>query len=158
MVTEQEADAALREIDDALAGLEGRDAVLHGVMAIIARRLPHYNWVGIYFLDGGVLNLGPYIGAATDHTLIPVGQGVCGTAIAEERNQIIPDVSKVENYLSCSVKTRAEIVVLIREAATGQIIGQIDADSHQINAFDSSDEAFLNEIADRIAPRLEKAD
>lgn len=154
MVTTEQANSLLAEIDQALAGLEVRDAALHAAMTLIARRLPHYDWVGVYLLDGGVLNLGPYIGAATDHTLIPIGQGVCGTAVAEGRNQIVGDVTKVENYLACSTETRSEIVVLIRDPADGRILGQIDADSHTPNAFDTSDEALLIALAERLAPRL----
>jgi L-methionine (R)-S-oxide reductase len=157
MVTQEQAEAVLAEIDSALEGLTGRDAAIHAAMVIIHRRLPYYNWVGVYLLDGGVLNLGPYVGATTEHTTIPVGRGVCGTAVAEEKNQIVGDVTAVENYLSCSVETRAEIVVLIRDPATQQILGQIDADSHAANSFDSSDEILLEAIAERLAPRLWEA-
>ncbi|MBC8100969.1 MAG: GAF domain-containing protein, partial [Cytophagales bacterium] len=110
--------------------------------------------VGVYLLDGGVLNLGPYVGAATEHTLIPVGRGVCGTAVAEGRNLVVDDVRTLNNYLSCSLDTRSEIVVLIRDPETSQILGQIDADGHAVGAFDESDERLLKQIAARLAPLL----
>ena len=154
MIAPEQAEALLAEVDAALAGLAGRDAAVQGAMRLIAKRLPHYNWVGVYLLDSGVLNLGPYVGAATEHTLIPVGRGVCGTAVAEDRNILVEDVRAVDNYLACSVETRSEIVVLIRDPESGQILGQIDADSHQAGAFDITDERLLVQVAERLSPRL----
>ena len=68
--------------------------------------LETYDWSGIYILDGETLTLDAYVGSATDHTKIQVGVGVCGTAVAEDKNQIIEDVRNVENYLSCATSTR----------------------------------------------------
>jgi GAF domain-containing protein len=113
--------------------------------------LPAYNWSGVYALESGVLELDEYIGAPTDHTKIEVGAGVCGTAIAEDKNQIISDVREISNYLSCSVDTRSEIVVLIKRES--ETLGQIDIDSHQVGAFDETDEKFLAEVAKLIAAR-----
>jgi L-methionine (R)-S-oxide reductase len=107
----------------------------------------------IYRLKGDTLVLDAFTGEATEHTRIPVGRGVCGTAVAENANQVIEDVSKLENYLSCSLKTKSEIVVLIRR--DGEILGQIDIDGHEIGAFDKSDEAFLEELAAILADRWE---
>ena len=112
----------------------------------IAQTFPHYHWVGIYWLRGDHLVLGPYVGASTEHVEIPVGQGVCGTAIAEGTNQIVDDVRQRANYLSCSLHVRSEIVVLLRDQS-GTIVGQIDADSHELAAFDKSDEAMLERVA-----------
>ncbi|CAN5558862.1 hypothetical protein BH11ARM1_BH11ARM1_18060 [soil metagenome] len=113
--------------------------------------LPHFDWSGIYRLEGDNLILDEYTGAATDHTIIPVGRGVCGTAVAENANQKIDDVRDLENYLSCSIETRAELVVLIRQEA--RIIGQIDIDSHQVKAFDDSDIHLLERVATILADR-----
>lgn len=113
--------------------------------------LPHYNWSGIYRLEGDTLVLDEYVGAETDHTHIPVGRGVCGTAVAEDKNQVIEDVSKLENYLSCSLTTKSEIVVLIRR--DGLILGQIDIDGHEIGAFGPEDEEFLGQMGDLLAAR-----
>lgn len=116
--------------------------------------LPDYNWSGIYRLEGEKLLLDAYVGEPTDHTEIPVGRGVCGTAVAEDKNQVIEDVRELSNYLSCSVKTRSEIVVLIRDSE-GKILGQIDIDGHRVGAFDKSDEAFLEKMAEIHAQRWE---
>src|SRR5579862_7551860 len=78
-------------------------------MKLIAERFLHYKWVGVYWLKGDKLVLGPYVGAPTEHDVIPVGRGVCGTAVAEGKNQVIADVRELENYLACSVQTRSEI-------------------------------------------------
>ncbi len=111
--------------------------------------VPGYDWCGIYVLEGDNLRLGAFVGSPTDHTEIPVGVGICGTAIAENRNLVIPDVREVQNYLACSLETRAEIVVLIRRQ--GEIIGQIDIDSHTTGAFGASDESALAALADLLA-------
>ena len=98
--------------------------------------------------------LGPYVGAPTEHDRIPVGRGVCGTAVAEGKNQIVQDVRELSNYLACSVETRSEIVVLIRQA--GRIVGQIDVDGHEPRAFDVTDETLLNAVAERLASRVDR--
>lgn len=113
--------------------------------------LSTYDWSGIYRLEGEMLYLDAYNGAATDHTEIPVGRGVCGTAVAEDANQVIEDVRELENYLSCSAFTRSEIVVLIRKDE--EILGQIDIDGHQVGAFDAEDEQFLEELAEVLSAR-----
>lgn len=116
--------------------------------------LPNYDWVGVYWLRGNRLELGPFVGAPTEHKVIPVGRGVCGTAVAEGRNQLVADVRELENYLACSLETRSEIVVLIR-SSDGSILGQIDADGHEVGAFDQSDEELLTKVAELIASRTE---
>jgi len=114
-------------------------------------QLPDYNWSGVYRLEGDTLVLDAYVGAPTDHTHIPVGRGVCGTAVAEGRNQVIEDVRTLDNYLACSTQTRSEIVVLIRRG--DEILGQIDIDGHRVGAFDASDEALLESLAAHLADR-----
>ena len=115
--------------------------------------LETYNWSGIYRLEGDTLVLDAYVGAETDHTHIPVGRGVCGTAVAEDANQVIDDVRELSNYLACSMQTRSEIVVLIRR--NGEVLGQIDIDGHTVGAFDSSDEALLTSLGEILAERWE---
>ena len=115
--------------------------------------LETYNWSGIYRLEGEMLVLDAYVGAETDHTHIPVGRGVCGTAVAEDANQVIEDVRELSNYLACSTQTRSEIVVLIRRGS--EVLGQIDIDGHTVGAFDSSDEALLTSLGEILAERWE---
>ncbi|ARU44212.1 hypothetical protein CCB81_08635 [Armatimonadetes bacterium Uphvl-Ar2] len=114
-------------------------------------KLDGYDWSGIYGLHSDLLHLDAYVGTPTDHTEIPVGRGVCGTAVAENQNQVIPDVRELSNYLACSLETRAELVVLIRR--DGQILGQIDIDSHTTNRFQQEDVALLEAMAEILAER-----
>ena len=146
MITPSSAATFLAHLDRLLADAADPAAL---AMVALADAFSHYKWVGIYWLEGDTLVLGPYVGAATEHDRIPVGRGVCGTAVAEGKNQVVPDVWKLDNYLACSVTTRSEIVVLIRQA--GRIVGQIDADGHEVGAFDATDEALLTAVAERLA-------
>jgi GAF domain-containing protein len=145
MIQPNQAAAFLKELDQALDGSADPAAL---AMQMIAGGFPHYRWVGVYWLIGDALVLGPYVGAPTEHNRIAVGQGVCGTAVAQGENQIVPDVRQLENYLACSAATRSEIVVLIRRA--GKVLGQIDADADETAAFDATDEALLMAVADRL--------
>lgn len=113
-----------------------------------------FSWVGVYLLndDGTELWLHNYVGAPTEHAKIPVGQGVCGTAVAEKQNQNVPDVSKVENYLACDPDVQSELVVLIR--AGDEIFGQIDLDSEEPGAFTDEDEKAVQSVADKLAEQL----
>jgi len=115
---------------------------------------PRFHWTGIYELfSDNVLRLGPYVGSPTDHVFIGVGNGVCGTAVAEKRNLNIPDVREISNYLACSAETRSELVVLIR---TGdRIHAQIDIDSHQVGAFTDAAVAMVQRVADWLANAYE---
>ena len=129
-----------------------RDEVLQYAVQILKQEREHYNWVGIYLVEGDTLVLHNYIGKPTEHTHIPIGRGVCGVAVAEGANQIVGDVTKLDNYLACSVETRAEIVVLIRRGS--KIFGQIDIDSDLENAFTKEDEDLLSRVGDLTARRF----
>lgn len=129
-----------------------RDEVLRYAVQILKQEREHYNWVGIYLIEGDRLVLHNYIGKPTEHTHIPIGKGVCGMAVAEGANQIVGDVTRLDNYLACSAETRAEIVVLIR--GDMGILGQIDIDSDLENAFTKEDEALLSRVSDLIARRF----
>jgi len=124
--------------------------VLEKVVDYLYENFNHYSWVGIYIVEGNDLLLGPWRGEqATEHTKIPIGTGVCGSAAQSGNVEIVPDVSKDERYLSCFVSTRSEIVVPIKK--NGKIIGELDIDSDTLNAFDKKDALFLEKIADMLA-------
>lgn len=129
-------------------------AALHAAMQYLHAHRPDYHWVGIYKLEGDTLVLGPYCGPHTDHERIPVGRGVCGTAVAENKNQIVGDVRALQNYLACNLETRSEIVVLVRDRQTSKILGQIDVDGTRVNSFNKREEQFLEKVATMIAPLL----
>lgn len=125
------------------------EAPLGSAVRYVAGLSGKFQWVGIYLLKGKTLVLGPYLGAETDHTRIPVGTGVCGTAVAEGRDQNVPDVRELSNYLSCSLETRSELVCLIRDPR-GKIVGQIDIDSHFPAAFGPAEEAAVRKVAEEL--------
>src|SRR6185295_14319897 len=145
------ANEIVSRIEESVNSSASRDEVLRDAVSILKQERKHYNWVGIYLLEGDTLVLHNYIGKPTDHTHIPVGKGVCAVAVAQGANQIVGDVTRLDNYLACSAETRAEIVVLIKQ--NGQILGQIDIDSDLENAFNHEDEALLNEVANLLARR-----
>lgn len=132
---------------------DDRDALALRAVTEIHAALPQANWTGIYWLEGDALVLGPYYGPPTEHVRIPVGVGVCGTAVAEGKDQVVADVRTRENYLACSTSTRSEIVVLIR--SHGKIQGQIDIDSDQVDAFSADDLGFLRMVAGALGSLLE---
>ena len=127
------------------------EEVLSGVLRLVHDAHPSWDWSGIYLLKGGVLVLGPST-APADHDRIEVGEGVCGTAVSEDKNQVVEDVREVENYLACSVHTRSELVVLIRDQ--GKIVGEFDIDSDTVGAFTQGDEALLDEVGALISGRV----
>ena len=130
-----------------------REKLLREAVYLIHQSSPKFDWTGVYELQGQELVLGPFYGKATEHTRIPVGRGVCGTAVAEARNLNVPDVTKTENYLACSLETRSELVVLIRRGE--KIYGQIDIDSHTPNAFGPNEESRVQAVADLLATLYE---
>lgn len=141
-------------ICEELGRLRDEGATFQAILTRAVERLhassDAFHWTGIYELfPDRVLRLGPFVGAPTDHVFIAVGRGVCGTAVAENRNVNVPDVTKVPNYLACSAATRSELVVLIRKE--GRIFGQIDIDSHDLDAFDESSVARVQTVADWLA-------
>jgi L-methionine (R)-S-oxide reductase len=141
----------LAEAEGLVASDAPDEEVVGGVVRLVHEAHPSWDWSGIYLLKGGVLVLGPST-APADHDRIEVGEGVCGTAVSEDNNQVVEDVREVENYLACSIHTRSEIVVLIRHE--GEIVGQFDIDSDTVGAFTPEDEALLEELAEVIAPRV----
>ena len=114
--------------------------------------VPHYNWVGIYLVQGQELILTAWDGPeATQHTRIPIGQGICGLAARERRIVVVDDVNKDPRYLACFPYTRSEIVAPIMKA--GRVLGEIDIDSDTPAAFGAVDEKFLAEVAELLAER-----
>jgi len=144
----------LAEIDQITRNGDEPCVTVLAVMQYLKDEFPEFQWVGVYLLHGNELLLGPFVGPATDHVRIPVGLGVCGTAVARDRNQVVDDVRELDNYLACNLETRSEIVVLVREPASGMTIGQIDIDCTQASRFTASDEAFLDRVAAMIAPSM----
>ena len=120
-------------------------------VGVLHDRFPHYDWVGVYWVDGPDLVLGPWVGPqATEHTRIPIGTGICGAAAASGQTEIVADVDADPRYLACFASTKSEIVVPI--FADGAVVGEIDIDGSDPGAFDETDARFLEEVAALLAP------
>jgi GAF domain-containing protein len=140
--------------DEALATIRGAENPLATAVEVLHEGFEHYSWVGIYLVEGDDLVLGPWLGPeATEHVRIPVGQGVCGAAAASGETEIVDDVNTDPRYLACFPSTRSEIVVPI--AHDGRIVGEIDIDSDRPAAFGEADRAFLERVAELIAPHAD---
>ena len=131
---------------------EGRQAMLQMACDRIRSWGPPYTSVYAYMPHANELQLEAYAGRETEHTRIPVGTGVCGTAVAEKRDQNVADVSALGNYLACNVFTKSELVVLIRRG--DHILGQLDIDSDVPNGFGEREHADVKEVADALAVLL----
>ncbi len=111
-----------------------------------------YTSVYAYMLHDGELVLEAHAGRDTEHVRIPVGAGVCGTAVTEKADQNVPDVTAVGNYLACNAFTKSELVVLIRRG--DHILGQIDIDSDVRDGFGEREHADVKTVADALAVLL----
>jgi GAF domain-containing protein len=128
------------------------DDVLRQVVGLLQERFEHYSWVGIYFVEGDELVLGPWQGPeATEHVRIPVGQGICGASAATGVTEVVDDVNAEPRYLACFPSTRSEIVVPI--SYEGRVVGEIDIDSDRPAAFGADDREFLENVAVLISPQ-----
>jgi L-methionine (R)-S-oxide reductase len=137
---------------EAIANAPDADAAMTAAVGILAREVPTYHWVGIYLLVGNELVLGPFVGAPSPHTRIPLGRGICGAAATEAKTIIVDDVNSDPRYLECSLETQSEIVVPIIHG--GMVLGEIDIDSHERAAFGPTDRDLLEEVASQLGVRL----
>ena len=127
------------------------DEKLANICQLLHDKVDYYNWVGFYFAnhETQTLHLGPYVGAETDHTVIPFGKGICGQVAVSNQNFVVPDVSSQDNYIACSFTVKSEIVVPL--FVNGKNIGQLDIDSHVLNPFSETDERFLEFVNEEVA-------
>lgn len=116
----------------------------------VLNQVPTYNWVGIYLVRGNDLRLDAWAGPMpTVHSTIPIGKGICGWAAKSGRTEIVSDVGKDSRYLQCFTSTRSEIVVPIVHQE--KVVGEIDIDSDELNAYTSTDREFLEAVARKIS-------
>ena len=127
-----------------VGGVPHRIANLANAAALLYHSLDGLNWAGFYLLEGDALVLGPFQGRPACIE-IPVGRGVCGTAVAEGKTQLVRDVHQFPGHIACDSASNAEIVVPIR--AGGKIVGVLDLDSPHIGRFTEEDQAGLEEFA-----------
>ena len=130
------------------------EKTLFKICEILRSKISYYDWVGFYFKNGSKqeLKLGPYAGFDTDHKIIPFGKGICGQVALTNKNFVVPDVKKQNNYIACNINVKSEIVIPI--FVDGKNIGQIDIDSNILNPFSKQDEEFLEYICAKVATLL----
>jgi L-methionine (R)-S-oxide reductase len=147
------------EIDSLAASAITAHELMTGMVDLLHKRMLKYNWVGFYMLEAGaqppMLVLGPFQGAMTPHTRIPLNEGICGAAASTGKTVVVDDVAKDPRYLACSLETKSEIVVPI--FVRGEVAGELDVDSHFPAAFALEDLALVEHCASLIGKKLEKS-
>ncbi|HAT8014482.1 GAF domain-containing protein [Citrobacter rodentium] len=132
-----------RDFQALMAGESSFLATLANTSALLYERLAEVNWAGFYLLENDTLVLGPFQGKIAC-VRIPVGRGVCGTAIAQNQVQRIDDVHAFDGHIACDAASNAEIVLPI--TVNQQLIGVLDIDSTAFGRFTAEDEAGLRQL------------
>lgn len=137
--------------------LEGETDIIAnlGNIAAILKTLPGYYWVGFYRVEGKELVLGPFQGPVAC-TRIGFAKGVCGTAWAQKKAIIVPDVNEFEGHIACNALSRSELVVPVYDH-DGNVIYILDADSDSLSAFDENDRIALEKVAGYISDSIKIA-
>ena len=125
-------------------GVPYKIANLANAAALLWEHLDRINWAGFYIMEDGKLVLGPFQGK-TACIVIPVGKGVCGTAVAENATQLVADVHQFPGHIACDSASNSEIVVPIRVG--GKVWGVLDIDSPEFGRFSEEDRAGLEAFA-----------
>lgn len=133
-------DLLIQELAALTDGVPYETANLANASALLWQNLPDINWAGFYKMTDGKLVLGPFQGKPAC-IIIPVGKGVCGTAVAQDRTQLVADVHEFPGHIACDSASNSEIVVPIH--ADGSIWGVLDIDSPRKNRFTETDKAGL---------------
>ncbi len=141
----------LSEARDIIEGEGKRNEKLQQICELLDREVAVFDWTGFYLdvpEEERMLELGPFVGEATDHTRIPYGTGICGQAAETLETFVVKDVSKASNYLACSIDVKSEIVVPIMKGDT--FVGELDIDSHTRDAITPE----LKELCENICSDL----
>ena len=136
--------ALSKELSALISGVPHKIANLANAASLLYNSLDDLNWAGFYLMEKGILVLGPFMGKPACIE-IPVGRGVCGTAFAEARTQLVYDVHQFPGHIACDSASNSEIVVPLRK--DGEILGVLDIDSPSVGRFTGDDKAGLEEFA-----------
>lgn len=130
------------------------DAAIRTMVEKLKQSNDKYTWVGVYRVEGEEMTLGEsdYVGMTPEHTRIKLKDGICGAAATEKRTVIVPDVRQDGRYLACSPSVRSEIVVPVLK--DGETVAVLDIDSNTVDAFNTADRVFLEELVSRTARAL----
>jgi GAF domain-containing protein len=143
-----------QKLDALAASAASAEELMEGVAELLHQNVLRYNWVGFYLLEElpgsePMLVLGPYRGGMTPHTRIALHQGICGAAASTGETVIVDDVNQDSRYLACSLETKSEIVVPI--IVSGNVIGELDIDSHYPAAFGDPDRELCEHAASMVS-------
>jgi L-methionine (R)-S-oxide reductase len=151
----------LQEIDRLDQAAGSVEDFMWEIVKLLHDRMLKYNWVGFYMLEEEkssaqprMLVLGPFQGAMTPHTRIPLNQGICGAAASTGKAVVVDDVSLDTRYLACSTETKSEIVVPV--FVRGKVVGELDIDSHFPAAFGEQDRNLVEYCASLVGRHLEE--
>jgi len=133
-------DLMCRQLESLSDGVAWDITVLSNAAALIWESLEDINWAGFYLMKGGKLLLGPFQGKPAC-TVIEVGKGVCGTAIAEDQTQLVKNVHEFPGHIACDSASNSEIVVPVH--AGGALYGVLDIDSPKLERFSEEDRKGL---------------
>ncbi len=141
----------LHEIESFVTSGVTRSEILLNTCKLLKDKVYYYDWVGFYLPDeqNSNLMLDSYVGKPTEHTMIPVGKGVCGQVAESSKLKIVQDVSQEENYIACSIDVQSEIVVPVLK--DGKFVAEIDIDSHSPSPFSADDEKFLTSVCQKLS-------
>ncbi|WP_069131954.1 GAF domain-containing protein [Rhodohalobacter halophilus] len=142
----------LNEAKSIINGSEKRDEKLLAICQLLDREVEVFDWTGFYLVakdEENMLELGPYVGEATDHTRIPFGKGICGQAAETLQTFVVQDVNKADNYLACSIHVQSEIVVPIMKG--DQFMGELDIDSHTKDAISAELQSLCEDICKELS-------
>lgn len=133
-----------------ISGETDETSILANTSAAL-REAFEFFWVGFYMVKNGELVLGPFQGSVACYR-IRKGRGVCGTAWAEARTQVVPDVEQFPGHIACSSLSKSEIVVPIFHG--DEVIGVLDIDSDQLATFDETDRIYLEKMMETLSKQL----
>ena len=133
-----------------ISGETDEIAVLANTCAAIREAFGFF-WIGFYMVKNGELVLGPFQGDVACYR-IRKGRGVCGTAWAEARTQVVPDVEQFPGHIACSSLSKSEIVVPIFRGE--EVVGVLDIDSDQLATFDETDRVYLEQMIETLSKQL----
>ena len=129
-----------KQLDALLTGERNRIANLSNASSLLNQFLERVNWVGFYLMEDGELVLGPFQGLPAC-VRIPVGKGVCGTAVSEKKTMLITDVHEFPGHIACDAASRSEVVIPL--VKNGEVVGVLDIDSPELSRFNEEDQEGL---------------
>ncbi|MFH4904465.1 MULTISPECIES: GAF domain-containing protein [Staphylococcus] len=150
-VTETNYDLLQKQVSSLIEDESNMIAILSNVSALLNDSIDQINWIGFYLVEDNELILGPFQGhPACVH--IAIGKGVCGTAVAQDKTQLVEDVNAFPGHIACDANSKSEIVVPIHK--DNNVIGVLDIDAPITNRFNNEDKQGLEAIVKIIEQQL----